>query len=80
MNGQPAGVLHTLLREPFDVSRKTTPRPQVQVMPGHAAINLDRASDRFSDVLDRRHEGQRVDAARVPLAPASEPSEALASV
>jgi glutathione S-transferase len=66
MNGQSVRVPHALVRKPLDMSREPTPRLQVQVMPGHAAVNLDRTSDRLGNGLYRRHGGQRAGAARVP--------------
>ena len=55
MNGQSTGVLHALIRKPLDMPRETAPRPHVQLVPGHAAVNLDRTLDRSRDVLHGHH-------------------------
>jgi hypothetical protein len=52
MNGETVLVFNALLRKPLDMPRQITPRPQVQLMPGYAAVNTDRARDRFCDVFD----------------------------
>jgi hypothetical protein len=57
MNGQAIRILHALVCKPLDVTRKPAPRSQVQVMPGHAAVNVDRTGDRLGDGLYRRHDG-----------------------
>jgi len=61
---QPAGISHTLFGKPLDVSRKITPRPHVQIVSGHAAIDPDRFGEWFGNVLDRRHPGQRMKCCR----------------
>ena len=67
MHGQSIGVLHTLIGKPLDVPRKPTPRRHVQLVPGHAAVNLDRAGDRLGDVLYLRHD--RLTCGRRPRSP-----------
>ncbi len=55
-NGQAAGVLHALFGQPANVPREIAPRSLVQIMSGHAAIDLDRSNERFCD-FDLKHFG-----------------------
>jgi hypothetical protein len=57
VNCQPIRILHAFVRKPLDMPRKPSPRLHVQVVPGHAAVNLDRTRDRSGDGLYRRHRG-----------------------
>lgn len=62
VNRQPVGIL---IRQTLDVSRETALRRHVQIMSGHAAINVDLACERLGDGLHGcradqhgRHSGQ----------------------
>jgi hypothetical protein len=52
MNRETVLVFNPLFGKALDVPREIAPRPQVQLMPGYAAVNIDRARDRFCDVFD----------------------------
>jgi hypothetical protein len=51
---QTAGILHPLLGQPADMLRKVAPRPQIQIMSGHATIDLHRSKERLCD-FNLRH-------------------------
>src|SRR5262249_60500236 len=59
VNREAAFVLHALIGKPLDVPREITPQPNVQLVPGHATVDLDRARNRSGDVFDGRHRSQR---------------------
>ena len=51
VNRQAVLVLHALVGEPLDMPREIAPRAQVQLMPGHASVDIDRTRDRLCDVV-----------------------------
>jgi hypothetical protein len=59
VNRETVLVFNTLFCQPLDMPREVAPRSKVQLMPGHDAVNVDRTRDRFGDMFDGRHVGQR---------------------
>ena len=50
-DGQSVGILDALLGQSLDVARKSAADRVVEVSPGHARIDVDRAGKRFCDVF-----------------------------
>jgi hypothetical protein len=50
MNGKTPRILRFLFGDPFDMSREIALRLHVQIVPGHGAVNVDRAGERFCDL------------------------------
>jgi hypothetical protein len=60
MNRETVLVFNPLFGKALDVPREIAPRAQIQLVPGHAAVNVERSRDRFGDVFNGRHRSQRV--------------------
>jgi len=68
VNRETVLIFDPLFRKPLDMPREITPCAQVQLVPGHAPVDIDRTRDRLGDVFDGRHESQRIRLADVPCA------------
>lgn len=57
--------MHALIGHPAHVPRQGAPRSLVQIVSGHATIDLHRSNERLCE-FDLRHPGQRAATAMVP--------------
>jgi hypothetical protein len=62
---QPAGILDALFGQPANVPRELAPHSWVQIMSGHAAIDLHCPNERLCD-FDLKHSKQRAAPVIVP--------------